>query len=95
VRPDSAQKTVASLKIFSALYGSECSEQLLPVVGERADDLAPDYSQLLAISTLQLRRCADPSQVTGTREEKLSKVRVISDQIKKMILEFVQERSTG
>jgi arsenate reductase len=37
----------------------------------------------------------DPSQVTGTREEKLNKVRSIRDQIKKKILEFVQERSIG
>jgi arsenate reductase len=37
----------------------------------------------------------DPSQVTGTGEEKLNKVRAIRDQIKQKILEFVQERSTG
>ena len=35
----------------------------------------------------------DPSQVTGTHQEKLVKVREIRDQIKAKILEFVQERS--
>jgi len=35
----------------------------------------------------------DPSQVTGTHEEKLSKVRAIRDQIKDKILGFVQEHS--
>ena len=33
----------------------------------------------------------DPSQVSGTREEKLRKVREIRDQIKARIAEFVQE----
>jgi arsenate reductase len=37
----------------------------------------------------------DPSQVTGTREEKLKKVREIRDQIKQKILEFAQEHSAG
>ena len=37
----------------------------------------------------------DPSQVTGTREEKLNKVRAIRDQIKQKILELVREPSTG
>jgi len=35
----------------------------------------------------------DPSRVTGTHEEKLSKVRAIRDQIKDKILGFVQEHS--
>ncbi len=37
----------------------------------------------------------DPSQVTGTREEKLKKVRAIRDQIKQKVLEFVQEHPAG
>jgi len=35
----------------------------------------------------------DPSRVTGTHEEKLSKVRAIRDQIKDKILGFVREHS--
>jgi arsenate reductase len=37
----------------------------------------------------------DPSQVTGTREEKLNEVRAIRDQIKDKILGFVREQSAG
>ena len=36
-----------------------------------------------------------PSQVTGTREEKLIAVRAIRDQIKDKILGFVREQSAG
>ena len=35
----------------------------------------------------------DPSQLSGTHEEKLERVRAIRDQIKKKIYRFVQDRS--
>jgi arsenate reductase len=37
----------------------------------------------------------DPSQVKGTRDEKLDRVRAIRDQIKDKILGFLRERSPG
>ncbi|MBN1838286.1 MAG: arsenate reductase ArsC [Spirochaetales bacterium] len=37
----------------------------------------------------------DPSQVSGTHEQKLAKVRQIRDQIKAKVLEFVREHSPG
>lgn len=62
---------------------------VITVCSKEASERCPVFPDVGPIQRLHWP-FEDPSQVTGTREEKLKKVRDICDQIKKKILEFVK-----
>jgi arsenate reductase len=67
---------------------------VITVCSREAEERCPVFPGLGSIQRLHWP-FEDPSQATGTREEKLRKVREIRDQIKQKILQFVQEQSPG
>ena len=67
---------------------------VIAVCSKEAEERCPIFPGIGPIKRLHWP-FDDPSRVAGSREEKLVKIRAIRDQIKRKILEFLQEHSGG